>query len=149
MNPLRAQPQGQHQAGAVPAQLAAASAHDSPASPEPLPQRPKAAPQAWALLCPFQRDGSLCFALQEKRQSPSAHAGPCCCTGHGCPRNVIQLLGHNRAMLRLSPQPSAEAQSQESSRRDHLEEEETPRLPSALTLQLQYSALHPEHCRAV
>ncbi|TRZ14919.1 hypothetical protein HGM15179_012183 [Zosterops borbonicus] len=52
---------------------------------------------------------------EEKRQSPSAHAGPCCCTGHGCPRNVIQLLGHNRAMLRLSPQPSAEAQSQESS----------------------------------
>lgn len=44
-----------------------------------------------------------------------------------------------------APLLSAKAQSQESSTRARLEEEDTPSLPSVLTLQLQHSTLPAEH----
>lgn len=60
------------------------------------PQRP------WPHSAPLPLpSGSLCFALQEKRQSPSAPAGQGCCPEHGCPTKLMQLLKRNRTMLQL------------------------------------------------
>lgn len=109
-------------------------------------QRQPERPQPALPLCPFHRDPCVCLAGEApeplglcravllpgtrlpQEADPAAEEQPC----HAVAVPALLL--------------SAEAQSQESSKRGHLEEEETPSLPSALTLQLQRGTLHAEHC---
>ncbi|XP_053831858.1 uncharacterized protein LOC128806373 [Vidua macroura] len=71
---------------------------------------------------------------EEKRRGRSARAGPrCCCRGRGCSRKLIQLLRHNRALLRLCLRHRSQRRpgAERAAPGPDLREEETPASPSA------------------
>lgn len=100
-------------------------------------QRQRAQPRSAPLPLPW---GSLGRAVQEKRRSPWGCAGRA--AGTWLPQGAAAAAEAQPRPDAAVPAPplSAEAQSQDTSKRGQLQEEETPRLPSALTLQLQLGA---------
>lgn len=97
----------------------------------------RAQPRSAPLPLPW---GSLGRAVQEKRRSPWGCAGRA--AGTWLPQGAAAAGEAQPRPDAAVPAPplSAEAQSQDTSKRGQLQEEETPRLPSALTLQLQLGA---------
>lgn len=92
-NRARAEPQ-EHRAEAPPGAARAGASVSRRGQRRPWRAQPPIGP-----LCPLS-SGSLRCALQEKRQSPSASAGPGC-QGHGRCKELLQLLRDSRALMRL------------------------------------------------